>query len=692
MDYNQLVTALTGLGIDIAKIDVERASLYLDHLQAANLYFTTTLNANPAANGGALGLVGYASVQPALTSPSLLNELAEILDFYVTPALEADLNDQYSAPVGNNKGHGVAPNNGNGSWTYRQYFDNMILDPVNATYVGNRTAFRARYPIIDHALQQLSNNFQTNIQKCCERVIADRGMLANLFRDMYPANNLTIDTLQTIRSTGSDFHKGGKQVLILEFNVLTNAGTEQLKIVYKPSDLEADCLLAGNTLAVNAAIPGGGFMANSLFEIYNQQLTAYTTANPGFTGEPLDTYRILPRNYNSQNAAGFPILIRDAYGYIQYLNYDLSTTLENFFGFYPHANSDYLIFKTMNKEDKVKPFYRKAGAFCALACAFSIIDIHIENFRVYNYLPCPIDLEISLIESVNDIGDTSLLGTQGGLNGVSVNNQDSEWRVGNRTTPGRATINRVYLTKHYQNRLYAIRGLNTKVRVPVNNFWLLEGFNDAMQVLNHAQNATAFNAWFVRLNNNVVVRYLIFATPDFKRVNTNIYLDQLMGNAPGNALLPTVQNRLMMTLTNQWDNYDNNLPVGSDPNFLAFTPLNSQHDYMNLDIPVFYHVIGSTSVVNSLGNQVTIPANITVLNNANVPAVTPIGPAIGAPRANFFLNTPTTNNVRVPQITALGGATGPGTSYENRRAALQATFLAALNIGAVPANHGVIIP
>jgi hypothetical protein len=53
-------------------------------------------------------------------------------------------------------------------------------------------------------------------------------------------------TLKGIRFTGSDFHKGGKQVLILRFK----DGDEEKKVVYKPSNLQVDALLfSGGSVA-----------------------------------------------------------------------------------------------------------------------------------------------------------------------------------------------------------------------------------------------------------------------------------------------------------------------------------------------------------------------------------------------------------------------------------------------------------
>jgi hypothetical protein len=61
--------------------------------------------------------------------------------------------------------------------------------------------------------------------------------------DTMKASGLVGDgaALKGVRFTGSDFHKGGKQVLILRFE----DGGQQKKVVYKPSSLKVDSLLFG---------------------------------------------------------------------------------------------------------------------------------------------------------------------------------------------------------------------------------------------------------------------------------------------------------------------------------------------------------------------------------------------------------------------------------------------------------------
>src|SRR5205085_100685 len=101
------------------------------------------------------------------------------------------------------------------------------------------------YPNSGQALVQLTAYFQQNVLTACKRVLDDWGYLQGMFVSQ---KNSFLDKLVGIRSTGSDFHKGGQQVLILTFSTTTG---ERLPIVYKPSDLEVDCLITGDTKAVN---------------------------------------------------------------------------------------------------------------------------------------------------------------------------------------------------------------------------------------------------------------------------------------------------------------------------------------------------------------------------------------------------------------------------------------------------------
>ncbi|MDV3457681.1 DUF4135 domain-containing protein [Sphingomonas sp. HF-S4] len=662
MDFAQLSAHLTTLGVVLEPDAARRAALYVDYLDAAHLYFNTTLNA--VAPGG-LGAASYAFCQPALTSSNLLQELAEILDFYACPALDIRMTAAFQVPPGN-------------GYTYAQYFDNEIFDAVPLNFTNNINAFRAAIPASATAIQQLAQNFMANVKQACDRIYSDRLALQNFYIDLDP--QLTIDTLARIKSTGSDFHKGGKQVLILTFNITSparSATPSKLKTIYKPSDLEADCLIVGDSTVINRVLHPTVFMASSLVEIYNARLATIKAGNPNFTGLPLKTYRLLPRNYLSAVPVANPMPIRDCYGYIEYLDNDISGTSSSVFGYYPWASSDYLLFNSENQAEIIRDFYRREGAFSALAGTFSLMDMHVENMRVMRRDPYPIDLEICLTTPVNDVTQTLLLGGFGGINGITVEGQDSLWRVANGNVAGGAYMEREYPTFYYQNRLWRVQTGGQQRTVPVDQPNLIEGFNDGMAVLSAAQAANDFNGWFARLA-NVTVRCLPYPTSTFK----NLLIRALItGLDPALTLQQGIDVVLERFIRDEYNNYAQGANTEL-PRFLSLALTEAGVDYLTLDIPVFYHRIGTTDIMNSRGATMAIPQQVSVAGPGTPPMpATRMVPVQGVPnavlnRATYYAAAPTPV-IQASQVTILGA---PMTSAP--RATLLRNSINAFFIGA----------
>ncbi|WP_341843666.1 DUF4135 domain-containing protein [Chitinophaga caseinilytica] len=631
MNRTQLEAILRAMGV--TPPDVNRASLYLDYLQQAQTFFQTTLAAN-------IGAPNYSFVRTAVRSANLLNEMAAMFDLYIGAAVDAAL----LLNVPNNE-------------TYQQYFDNNILTPG---YPGTRNTFRGIYTVSTNALLQLYNHFTGNIQQACQRVYADRNALGTFFDELSPNTTNVVWGLSRIKSTGSDFHKGGKQVLIftLTVDVTEAAGdttmTTDKRIVYKPSDIETDCLLAGKSAVINAITPG--FMTASLFEIYNTQLAAYKLANPAFTGLPVTTYGILPRSFQSAHVGGPPLPVRAAYGYLEYLNNDLSGTTIQYNGYFPFAQSDYMIFKSQNAAAITQAFYRTEGATAALACSFSIQDLHLENVRVKGYLPYLIDMEVSLAKASNSIESTVLIANvfglaAGGINGLYLDAQEFGWSTPAPTASGaNCYLDQDYETVFYQNRLWTWSGTRNKQNVMIDQPSLLTGFADGMTVLAFAEQNLAFNGWFARLN-NVVVRYLPYPTSFFKNsFVTPYYLNPM--NATGNAY--TLQQLITGELTAKANNY---VP-GANPDFLSLAGVQCLTDLQQVDIPIYYYRIGMQEIIDSNGAQVPIPATVTINNAAPPPATVPfqVAPVLG--RATFLANIPTTTIVYQAQVFPLANPPG----------------------------------
>jgi len=619
-----------------------RAAIYLAELQAAQKFFQT--------NNAGIGGANAAFVRTALRDPGLLTQLAEALDFFTAPAFETDIAQLPVAPG-----------------SVQNYFNNQIF---GAGYAVNVAAFRARFPIVNTALVTVANNFRNNIQQMCQRVIADRAAIENLLEE--EGTILSLTGLTGIRSSGSDFHKGGQQVLILTFSKLLSVGDVptwgSIKVVYKPSDIEADCLLCGNSEQVNRATPG--FMTSSLFEIFNTAVYRYKAANPGSQLRQLPTYGFLPRNYlSTNNPVPVPVPLANSYGYIEYLTYDASFGL-NIFNYYPFGSSDFLIFPKQKEAPIIEDFYRQLGELVAIACTFSITDMHLENVRSRKYHPHLIDLELSLTKANANVETTTFFGPAGGINKSRIEGKDYTWIF---VEAARPYIDKDYTPTDGQNRLYAQRG--TRKLVPVNAFWLLAGLNDGMALLRYAQGTNDFAAWFARLN-RVLVRSLPFNTTFFTALRNLIFPDTLRDPVNfGSTLAASIQRNLTGSLDQQGGLYAAN-PT-PQPGFVVLQQPYSGADYQNLDVPSFYHVIGTTGIVDARGVLVPVPNNFN-LPNTNV---VPIG------RTTYFVAPPTANAVYAAQVQTLTGG-----GFVGRVAALQAEVIAALNTGAAPLNPGVLIP
>ena len=664
MDTNQLTAALTQLGV--TPPEPLRACFYLDKLTTTQTFLSTAL-AQPVAAGG-LGN-DYPFVQQAVTATSLLNELAASLDEYLGPAVNNAMAAFFR----------TTPS------TYQNYLTQQILN--SSTNDNSISQFLVTYQITAQALLRITNNFQQNILLACQRIIADRAILQQFFNDQYPA--LTILGLTQIKSTGSDFHKGGKQVLILTFSIkyyIQNIVPiwSELKVIYKPSDLEADCLLAGDSAAVNRVIPN--FMqCPSLVEIFNNRVRAMLPTNPDL--EELPTYRFLPRNYLSLPVGSLTGLLRNAYGYIEYLGYELYGESFSKWDLFPLGSSDYLIFYLQNEQQIISQFYRQLGQLLALSGIFSITDMHIENVRVKSYQPFLIDLEVSLVEPITDLMRTAAFGNMGGINdtggitGSHLNDQDFHWALRVLRTSGLQCLIEDYKDKYYQNRLWIVR--SSRSVVPVSPFWLLEGFTNGMAVLQAAEQQSDFQAWFTRLN-NVVVRYLPYDTTKFKAVRRIIYLDT-PDSANSNALPgPTIQGAMLQQITNYYNAYA--AAPTPEPNLLVWQNAQVQTDYDNLDIPVFYHRIGSLDILDSMGTPLLVqnPTIITVLNNATPPA--PVAQAVATGRTTYFANVPTTTIVQQGQLQALTGA-----GFTAQVQTFVGQIMTYLNVVAPP-NPSVLVP
>jgi hypothetical protein len=615
--------------------DPLRACLYLQHIRDTYDYFHTEL-AGPVGQGDGLGAADYAFVETALQDPELLNSFCKVLDDFLCPAIQAHL----------------LTNNYNQLPNFRTYYVNNFL---NANYVANVTGFFNTYVVTRDLLIHLAQNFRRNILEACQRILLDRPEIARTFAP--PGTRL--QGLQKIKSTGSDFHKGGKQVLILTFwvhNLISVSHTQvpiswsYFNLIYKPSDIETDCLIVGDSAAVNAIHPPQ-FQAKSLFEILNDGITAARQANPNLSLELLPTYKILPINYTSNQAVGYPLNIRRAYGYIEFLQH-------YHFGigyyFYPWGSSDYKIFPRDDKTAICQKFYRLIGQISAIAVVFSIIDLHAENLIVKDYLPYLIDLEVSLTVPIAEITDTLLYngGTnKGGVNGW-LKESEFAWVQGRQSN-----LLRIDDTKRQQDAQNRLMAVEPSALIDPSSLFLAKnnckGFRDMIDVIQTVNTPPHNNdliTWIARVN-NILVRNLPMKTEDFRNLfvgATNFVF------CSDNTALGRFVDEERGKLFADWQANNNR-----DPEFLALQNNYVIGDYNNGDIPVFYHRIGAASldIMDSNGNEVQSPGNITFRASPTAPLQNqPYNLPNG--RTTFFAASPFTANVVTTQ---LADVTNPAT-------------------------------
>jgi hypothetical protein len=434
----------------------------------------------------------------------------------------------------------------------------------------------------------------------------------------------------------------------------------------------------GDSAAVRRADPNFPITA-SLTEIINGLIATEKSTDPQSTLETLPTYRILPRSYTSAQPqpTNYPLPIRNAYGYIEFLKYETSVP-GKIWSYFSYGASDFLILPDQDAEKIIPRFYRQIGQWLAIACTFSLQDLHLQNVRVMSYTPYLIDLEVCLVKPVDSAEKTGLFGKLGGteLGGITggtiaVEEYVWDWQIDRDNRP---VLDKYLPPKTYQNRLYAMRP-TTKL-VPPNPFYILRGFNTLMELLQKAANNNSFDAWFTRLT-GVLVRYIPYPTIDFKQTRDTIIGTTNDDHKFNDALILTIQNMLNLTLQAKFQGYQQ--AATPQPDFLAYQYAVSGADYQNMDIPVFYHRIGTQDLVDSDGGLVPVPAQITINGNQ-------VNTNIG--RNNFFAAQPMPTTVRQGQLLVL--RVEPG--FTQRCVILRDTILKGLDMKGVPDNAGALIP
>ena len=606
----------------------------------------------------------YPRMATAITDPKLIGALEEILNVYVMYGITRDLNllrlsnvlfigDENARPTIDEalraaKGSYTADPAVKSADAYDRYFA-WYIAAANVSLPGKPAqsgvdAFYARYPLVDHAVRLVTDHHQKNIEQACTRVDNNWDDINGAF---FPGRTMT--GLAAIRTTGNDFHKGGKQVLILTFSFASgNPG----RVVYKPSGVEIDCRIVGDSsifkdnaeTGATAVNPEGYSQENSLTELINK-------ANPkrerpgGFTSQLLPTYRILPYQRSS---------IPSSYGYIEYLTHEprkgmdetsdsaetIRTTLGGKIKDLDPAvvtSSDWIV----DNDEAERVFFHQYGGLMAMAMAVSLCDLHVQNMIVHKKAPHLIDLEEALKKPMTRVQDTYLVGQpespigkyddptmvmkiQPGTDQTS----DLQVEPGNDRKPADCVLYR-YLGKDVPGKPAQAghpKDLPGDPNSVANHKALLQGFVDGLEALASEECNAAVKAWVAGLE-RTIARFVPIGTARFAQQGRDLFWTYVDAAAPGEAneayndfsVVRLAKRRYFFrnAVSNRRDEWckekEPQLPDwGRDwiwpPYFAIEHPDHAWRDYLNCDVPSFYHFLGDADLLNSAQQPVNVTA------------------------------------------------------------------------------------
>jgi len=495
----------------------------------------------------------------------LLTSLADILDDYVAFGVREDFQ------VG---GVGAA------EATYAAYFDHQI------DVGGGVGAFLGRYPLLQSAITTLRQYFVTNIALACARITADWAEIEHAFLNTAAGDALV--ALAEMEATGSDFHKHGKQVILLTFaytaavapalalgrrrassgerraiarrtgNAL-NHRPYLVRVVYKPSDIEIDCRIMGNVGRLIAARGAAGFVAaenppiaQSLMELVNQIL--------GYTGtvDELPTYTILPHSSGSSIVANPPgAALGNCYGYIEFLTHeprakrqtagawnDATATNEAAAQATAACNAtpgwNAAFDWVTDDPNVVRRCFETWGRLAAIAVVFSIADMHVQNVIMHKCKPHLIDLEDAIKWRMTGVGSTGMFGAGtpscDNLKGPNpMLNSLTNDKTKQLTCMPIGGENKLASTVLYY-RAAGVAAVRVTKATPARVNDMHNGFTEIMDMFGNAVNNGLLDGWAAANLPNVITRFVAFPTLSYYNQLANFILLNA-GQAPPNPAI-----------------------------------------------------------------------------------------------------------------------------------------------------------
>jgi hypothetical protein len=562
-------------------------------------------------------------MQNALKDQGLMIKLAEIVDEYVICGVSADLGRcrphlEQKPPTPPNLDNIIKmsdpPKGIQNAFAaskpieklYKNYFDWFIYaDKViqNGTEINGRDAFYQRYPRLKHAVETSCTNFVKNIIEACQRLQNDWDTIHQFIFAADP----TKSRLVKITPTGSDFHKGGKQVLIFTFKI----DNFEHKLIYKPSDVELDYRLLANTTLVrqnpfHTQALGG---QKSIWELTNEFL------DDAFK---LPTYKILPFHSGSKLDQGFTSVfnrlpIENSYGYIEYLSHN-PKIIPNF-----DSANDVPVESDWITSDKkvVEKFYRQWGRILAIGLIFSMSDFHLDNVIVHKLQPHLIDAEIAFTGPMKDVsGTVALMGPSGALLATAAHSPKAKQPRMKDETANLIVFDDGVDDVEFEpskDKLYLVTNGKAELTLAKNHIpYMGKGFKEVLEAFQ--KNKDTLIQWLTASDlEKVIARFTPMQTADFAKILRSIYAPKNSSREVSSTEEPlsTIKDKADKKWKEQKVEPGDSWPAPR-PNHAIFTDDHALKDFWNCDIPAFYHRLGENALLNARGEVVKLPAETVI--------------------------------------------------------------------------------
>ncbi|MEE8416048.1 MAG: DUF4135 domain-containing protein [Desulfobacterales bacterium] len=508
-------------------------------------------------------------------------------------------------------------------WTMKEYYERLAAYNIKSEPKGPKPSYPDGKCMVttkmksdfvslsnDSMLKQIISKrtkfFKDNIEKMCKRLCDDWDDINTLF-----FRGRVLKKLVKISTTGSDFHKKGKQVLILTFKIqkqrqkinhyfcgcgpklwttYTKPKSQLAKLVYKPSDVELDCRVTGRIGALKTRLKGvyDQLGDQSLFTKINREMRK----NPIGDEKPpfqLPVYKILPRNFGSSlNYNGDTLPIENSYGYIEFLTHDpeYKSEAQLKIDLPPdRAKWDYVTQDpgTIQGDFDLKNYYRVFGWYIVFSMLLSFGDQHQENIIVHDRKPYLIDLEIIFKGRAKKITNT-------GMHEI-IRDQNPE------------KFKNTLLCR--KNNADIVKTMGQEAEPHIKN-----GFNEAISWFKGEANKELFSKWLKKEEmKKVVCRHTPRATADYSSEMLAVIGEYPEESIPTDGDDDSWKRKPYIKYPSQdvmkWHEQNGSGFHGA-PLFALSTKEHDWACYNNGDVPVYYRRLGELELLNARGKKVVV--------------------------------------------------------------------------------------